>query len=105
MTYYQPRSQENLFAVFAVNKTGWTINVCLGEVTADSQEASANSLIEMAGQLSGASSEEDGAGSDEIESTAGSMAVGIGNLLGAAGGTAKKVRFVHEHIDELYIHI
>lgn len=49
----------------------------------------------MADQLSGASSDKEGPGSDVIESAAGSMAAGFGNLLGAAAGTAKpKVRMV-----------
>lgn len=60
-----------------------------GEVTAESQESSAGSLMGMAGQLSGESSDEDGAGSDAVESTAGTMASGLGNLIGSAAGSAK----------------
>lgn len=59
------------------------------EVTAESQEASAGSMMGMAGQLSGESSDEDGAGSDAVEGAAGTMASGLGNLIGSAAGSAK----------------
>lgn len=59
------------------------------EVNAEAQEASASSMLSMTSQLSGESSNEDGAGSDAVEGAAGTMASGLGNLLGSAAGSAK----------------
>ena len=59
------------------------------EVNAEAQEASASSMMSMTSQLSGESSDEDGAGSDAVEGAAGTMASGLGNLLGSAAGSAK----------------
>ena len=66
-----------------------TLTKSKGEVSPDSQDKSAKSIMGMANQVSGAGADNEGPGSDVIEATAGSMASGFGNLLGAAAGTAK----------------
>ena len=70
-------------------------------MTPASQDKAAGSVMGMAGQLSGASSDVEGPGSDVIEGVAGSMAAGLGNMLGAAGGTAlSKVRRISFFLSE-----